>query len=150
MNNSETIEIGTVTFMVNIGKDETISDDEMVELSAAITAEFKKAAERRKLENEISVLSTTVGRGCVTVALTIGAVVVATGAAAKVVLSFLKDYEDIRNGALLLSKDINGIKVKIERWTEKRFAWLFRDDLISCEEARSRLDKKAKNREKRK
>lgn len=123
------IEIGTITFLVNIGKHESISESEMSELAHAVTEEFERAIERRHLGGTISIVSTAVGRGCVTIVITLGAVVVAVGAVVKTVSSFLKDYEDIRKGALLLAQDVNGVRVKIERWAEKRPAWLFRTDL---------------------
>lgn len=140
------VEIGAITFIVNIGKHEDISESEMIELGYALEKRFETAIEHRQLGDLLTVVSTSVGRGCVTIAITIGAVVVAVGTTTKLVCSFLKDYEDIRKGALLLAEDINGAKIKIERWAKKRPAWLFRDDLLSSEEAKAKLEEEAKKR----
>ena len=139
----EIIDIGTITFLVNIGKHESISEREMSELADAVTEEFERAIVRRQLGGTISIISTTASRGCVTIVITIGAIVAAAGVVAKTVSSFLKDYEKIRKGALLLAQDVNGVRVKVERWAGNRPAWLFRYDLETSAEAKEKLEGKS-------
>lgn len=152
----EVIDIGTVTFMVNVPKHELLSEEEMSEIGREVEREFIAASERRELDNLITVVSTQVVRGCVTITLTLGGAVAAVGAAAvatavvKASLSFVKDYKSLREGALLIAKDVGECWIKIKKWTKKLRVWFYREDLKTPDEAHTELKHKTTSRSKRK
>lgn len=126
MSTEESTTIGTITFLVNEEAGERLTEAEMEEVGAAVAEAYAASIERNGYAGILTIQAVAVARGCITIAITVGAVIAAAATTAKIAIAFLKDYEDIRNGAVMVAQDINGLAIKLKEWKRGRRIWIFR------------------------
>lgn len=123
MGRPETRKIGTVTFLVNVPKEDDVSDEALGEIGQIVRREFEeRRATRPVLADGLVVQNVSTERGCILVTLSLGVIV---GGA----LSFLKNYKAIREGVILLSQDLEGIFVRSRGWFGSGRVTYYREDL---------------------
>jgi len=132
-------EIGTVSFFVNDPKGYALSDDEAQMIGVLVAEHYAQRLAKSPLEGVVIVSAFETRRGCLIVTLTLAAKLVAGRVTVGAVTKFLKDYEDIRKGAILLAKDLNNLRLKLNQWSKEHTVWFYRDD-IEYKRAKRRLD----------
>jgi hypothetical protein len=134
---------GTISFFVNDPKDEPVSDEEMAALGRLIAERYTARLNDSPLRGVIVVQGFEARRGCIIVSLHLAAVVAAASTTVLAVKGFLEKYKDIREGAILLAKDLNNLRVKLNSWSKEHAVWFYNDDL-EYQKAKKRLEERAR------
>ncbi len=114
--------IGSISFLVNVPSDQMLTESEVADLEAQIVERFG-AQLRDGLGGRLEIEGVTSRRGCLIVEISM---CVAVGATIK----FVKDYPDIRKGAIQLAEDLDSLRIKAQGWAKSVSAWFYREDLV--------------------
>ncbi len=131
---ADILEIGTISFCVNEPKDRTLSDEEVNYVGIRVVDQFSAILKRSYLNETIKVLRFESRRGCIIITIYLGIKIAGSAGAGITLLKFLKDYEKIRGGAKKLAEDLNGLRVKMEKWSQELQIWYYRNDIKRTEE----------------
>lgn len=114
-------EEGEISFFINIPRDDALASEEADELSRIVVDAFTRKLKDSRLAPYISVEGYSWERGCLITSIALSAVVVG-------VLKGVKDYPDLKKGAIEVAKDLNGMTVGLKRWGHARMSvWFYRD-----------------------
>lgn len=133
----EVYEFASVTYCTNISAGESPSDDEAEYVASQVAEIFDSKLRESSFSNDLVVVRTEFGVGCILTTITIGATATA-------LYKFVKDYPKFRPGLLLLFQDINGIYVRLKGSLSKGSTYVMRDDIPEQKELEA-ISKKAKD-----
>lgn len=112
----ETYPAGSITFVISENHKlyDEISDDEAYYLTNSFVDYFRFQLSKNRLDDVITVTGVEYYRGCVTIIITIGAVVAAAGGGLALV-GFFKNYKAVREGLDKFLEDMKNMKAWIKR-----------------------------------
>lgn len=123
--NDDLLPIGTVTFFVNVPKNDVLTFEEQSWLVETTVSTFRKKLQESEFGNAIVITSVTHRRGCIIISVGLALVVsVASGIATGII-----QYPKLRAGVIAIAKDINSLRVRLKRWEAEKPVCLMREDI---------------------
>jgi len=123
--NDDLLPIGTLTFFVNVPRNDVLTSEEQRYLAEATVSAFRKKLQESEFGNTIVITSVTHRRGCIVISVGLALVIPAvSGIAAGII-----QYPKLRTGIIAIAKDINSLKVRLKRWKAEKSVCLMREDL---------------------
>lgn len=128
-------QFATISFFINDPKSAPFDDEECEILRRAIAEHYAARLRDSALGAHLAVCDSRVRRGCVIVTLSLGALIGYAGGAFASVTAFLAAYPKIREGAILLGKDLRHLRLQLSSRSEALTAWYYTDTFDAREVA---------------
>ncbi len=112
----------SISFVVNDPRDDRLSEEERAEIARQVLARFRQLLESdQRLATLVRIDGVAWYAGCTVVVIGIAVLAIKT----------LKEYKALKESVIELAKDVNGLCVRLARWSRPYSAWFYRDDEIT-------------------
>lgn len=119
--------IGSIAFLVNIGKGTTITDEDLAAAQSIIIHEFENGLARHGVADMVRIDSVESRRGCIIITINIS-VMVAVATSSFAIIEFFRHYPQVRRGIVMTIRDLNMARIRIAEFGE-RLTCVFRTDI---------------------
>jgi len=133
------VEVGSITLFINVpkGYEGSISDETLASVEQQAVSQFIAAAERYGVDiGALRILDVETRLGCITIIISLGVVIkvaLTTGAAVAALATFLKSYKDIREGLILMAKDVKAVRMFVKGKEYTQTASVYKEALTKTD-----------------